>query len=188
MMTENYSSSIVIPGAQAGLSWLTVLKKREPTRGPLIISIHTVSAVTIPEKVTQLRANKGIIRNKRKIDSAINNAAAFLKMQKRFGSFDTYLRRFVGGKPIRNAWSEVLRIIFGQLMWGNAHEVKQHDYPVAAGTLKNAFFEPAPGRGIGSLGKNGNFPPPFSNSLHQFHVFHNWNFFKSVDLIKSVSF
>jgi DNA-3-methyladenine glycosylase I len=81
--------------------------------GPLIISIHTVSAVTIPEKGTQLPANKGIIRNKLKINSAISNAAVFLKIQKRFGSFDTYLRRFVGGKPIRNAWSEVLRIIFG---------------------------------------------------------------------------
>ena len=75
---------IVLQGAQAGLSWLTILKKRENYRKAFDhFEPYRVTRYN-PEKVTQLLANKGIIRNKRKIDAAINNAAAFIKIQKRF--------------------------------------------------------------------------------------------------------
>ena len=76
MMTENYSSALHCLTGRSGRPQPADSSKKMGT-GPLIISIHTVSAVTIPEKGTQLPANKGIIRNKRKIDSAINNAAVF---------------------------------------------------------------------------------------------------------------
>lgn len=93
-----------LEGAQAGLSWITILKRRENYRkafdnfDPKIVSIYDES------KIEELRQNKGIIRNKLKIRSVITNAEAFIKVQEEFGSFDEYLWAFVGGKPIFNDW------------------------------------------------------------------------------------
>jgi DNA-3-methyladenine glycosylase I len=94
---------LILEGAQAGLSWTTVLKKRENYRAAFD-RFDPKKIVRYDEaKVAALLANPGIIRNRLKIASAIGNARAFLAVQKEFGSFDAYLWRFVGGKPMQNA-------------------------------------------------------------------------------------
>ena len=93
---------LVLEAAQAGLSWLTVLKKREAYRKAFDDFDPEKVARYDQRKVARLLADEGIIRNRLKIGAAIANAKAFLAVQKEFGSFDTYVWRFVGGKPIHN--------------------------------------------------------------------------------------
>jgi DNA-3-methyladenine glycosylase I len=95
---------LVLDGAQAGLSWLTILKKRENYRRAFgQFDLRRVAGFDC-QKVKELLRDPGIIRNARKIESAIQNAKAVLEVQREFGSFDEYLWRFVGGKPTQNAW------------------------------------------------------------------------------------
>lgn len=101
---------LVLEGAQAGLSWLTVLKKREEYRRAFDEFDAKVVARYGAKKVKALLGNEGIIRNRLKIESAIQNARAFLKVQKEFGSFDAFLWQFVGGKPKKNAWKSIKEI------------------------------------------------------------------------------
>jgi DNA-3-methyladenine glycosylase I len=93
---------LILEGAQAGLSWETVLKKRENYRAAFDGFDARKIAKYGPKKIAQLLNNEGIIRNKLKVNSAVLNAQAFLKVQDEFGSFDAYVWRFVNGKPIRN--------------------------------------------------------------------------------------
>ena len=97
---------LVLEGAQAGLSWLTILQKREHYRA--VFDAFDVSKVALykDEKVAQLLADAGIVRHRLKVASAISNAQQFLKVQAEFGSFDAYLWRFVNGKPIVNYWQK----------------------------------------------------------------------------------
>jgi DNA-3-methyladenine glycosylase I len=101
---------LILEGAQAGLSWSTILKKREGYRK----AFHNFDARNISQytekDVSRLLANPEIIRNKLKITAAITNARAFLQLQKEFGSFDNYLWQFVNGKPIRNSWKKITDI------------------------------------------------------------------------------
>jgi DNA-3-methyladenine glycosylase I len=98
---------LILEGAQAGLSWDTILRKRENYRmafdnfDPVKVARYT------DKKVAKLLENEGIIRNRLKIASAVSNAKAFLKVQKEFGSFDKYIWAFVDGKPIVNKWKRV---------------------------------------------------------------------------------
>ncbi len=92
---------LVLEGAQAGLSWLTVLKKREHYRKVFDRFDPVKVARYGPAKVRKLLADAGIIRNRLKIASAVENAKAFLRVQNEFGSFDRYLWQFTGGKPLR---------------------------------------------------------------------------------------
>lgn len=101
---------LLLEGAQAGLSWLTVLKKRENYRDAFDdFDIETIAGYD-NTKIDELIQNKGIIRNKLKIKSAVTNAQSFIKIQKEFGSFDAYIWQFVGGKPWVNAWPTVKEI------------------------------------------------------------------------------
>src|SRR4051794_6345068 len=95
---------LVLEGAQAGLSWLTILKRREGYRRAFDAFDPAVVAGYGDEKVAALLADTGIIRNRAKVRSAINNAQRFLEVQREFGSFDAYIWRFVDGKPVQNAW------------------------------------------------------------------------------------
>lgn len=95
---------LVLEGAQAGLSWLTILAKREAYRAAFDFFDPELVARYDDRKVVQLLANPGIVRNRQKIEAAIQNARAFLAVQKEFGSFDAYVWRFVDGRPKRNAW------------------------------------------------------------------------------------
>jgi DNA-3-methyladenine glycosylase I len=95
---------LILEGAQAGLSWSTILKKRENYRAALDQFDASRIARYDSRKVAKLLADPGIVRNKLKIASTIQNAKAFLAVQKEFGTFDAYLWQFVGGKPRQNAW------------------------------------------------------------------------------------
>ncbi len=95
---------LILEGAQAGLSWETILKKRENYRKAFDNFDASIVAEYNQRKVDNLLADSGIIRNELKIKAAIVNARAFLAVQEEFGSFDLYIWDFVGGRPIRNAW------------------------------------------------------------------------------------
>jgi DNA-3-methyladenine glycosylase I len=95
---------LVLEGAQAGLSWSTILQKRDNYRCAFDNFNGRKVARYDARKVSKLLADRGIVRNQLKIAAAIQNAKAFLAAQKEFGSFDAYIWRFVGGRPTRNAW------------------------------------------------------------------------------------
>ena len=95
---------LILEGAQAGLSWDTVLRKRERYREVFDGFDPETVAGYAAKKVRQLLADPGIIRNRLKIAATISNAQAFLKVQQEFGTFDAYVWRFVNGTPKQNAW------------------------------------------------------------------------------------
>ena len=95
---------VILEGAQAGLSWLTILKRREGYRRAFAGFDPQVVARFGEADVTRLKQDSGIIRNERKIRSAIGNAKAFLSVQEELGSFDNYIWRFVDGKPLVNSF------------------------------------------------------------------------------------
>jgi len=95
---------LVLEGAQAGLSWRTILGRRKGYRRCFARFDPRKVAAFDAKTVRALLADPGIIRNRAKIESAIGNARAFLAVQKEFGSFDAYLWPFVGGSPRQNAW------------------------------------------------------------------------------------
>ena len=98
---------LILEGFQAGLSWLTILKKREAFRRAFDGFDPVVVAEYGPEKLEALMADSGIVRNRRKIQTAVQNAKAFLEIQKEFGSFDRYLWGFTDGQVILNTDDEV---------------------------------------------------------------------------------
>ena len=95
---------LILEGAQAGLSWITILKRREGYRHAFERFDPAVVAGFDEVKQAELLKDSGIIRNRLKIASAVSNARAFLDVQNEFGSFDSYLWRFVDGSPIQNSW------------------------------------------------------------------------------------
>lgn len=95
---------LILEGAQAGLSWLTILKKREHYRKVFDGFDAKKIAKYDAKKVARLLADVGIVRNRLKVLATIQNAKAFLAIQKEFGSFDTYIWKFVGGAPKQNRW------------------------------------------------------------------------------------
>ena len=101
---------IVLEGAQAGLSWFTVLKRRESYRKAFAGFDPKKVAGFGKEKEKELLGNSGIIRNRLKISSAINNARRFLDVQEEFGSFDSYIWMFVGSETIRNRWTGIRQL------------------------------------------------------------------------------
>jgi DNA-3-methyladenine glycosylase I len=101
---------LILEGAQAGLSWSTILKKRENYREAFDHFDPAKVARYDAHKVAELLANPGIVRNRLKIAAAIQNARAFLEIQREFGSFDAYVWQFVGGKPKHNAWKALKEI------------------------------------------------------------------------------
>jgi DNA-3-methyladenine glycosylase I len=101
---------LILEGAQAGLSWATILRKRDNYRRALDRFDPRKVARYDSRKVRKLLADPGIVRNRLKIKAAIQNARAFLAVQKEFGSFDAYLWRFVGGRPIQNSWRSFKQI------------------------------------------------------------------------------
>ena len=95
---------LALEGVQAGLSWITVLKKRPAYREAFDDFDFNRVAQYDERKIQSLLANPGIVRNKLKVHSAIRNARAFIRVREQFGSFDHYIWNFVDGQPIQNAW------------------------------------------------------------------------------------
>ena len=102
--------ALVLDGAQAGLNWSTILRKREGYRAAFDEFDANLVAQYDDARVDSLLQNPAIVRNRRKVLSAINNARAYLAVQAEHGSFDAYLWRFVDGHPIENEWRELSEI------------------------------------------------------------------------------
>ncbi len=101
---------LILEGAQAGLSWLTILNKREGYR-KAFADFDPVKVARFTEaKCEKILLDPGIVRNRLKVHGAVNNAKRFLEVQKEFGSFDKYIWSFVGGKPIINKWKTLGQI------------------------------------------------------------------------------
>ena len=101
---------LILEGAQAGLSWITILRKRESYRVAFAGFDPEAVARFDGSKVAELLVNPGIVRNRLKVESAITNARAFLAIQEEFGSFAAYQWRFVDAGPIRNAWKNMQEV------------------------------------------------------------------------------
>jgi DNA-3-methyladenine glycosylase I len=101
---------LILEGAQAGLSWETILNKRENYRRAFDRFDAKKIARYDKRNVRELLANAGIVRNRLKIAATISNAQAFLAVQKEFGSFDKYIWQFVGGKPLVNRWEKSTKV------------------------------------------------------------------------------
>jgi len=97
---------LILEGAQAGLSWETILRKREAYRAAFAGFDPDAVAAFTDRDVNRLLGDEGIVRNRLKVQSAVANAKAFLAVQEEFGSFDAYVWQFVGGRPIQNRWRE----------------------------------------------------------------------------------
>jgi DNA-3-methyladenine glycosylase I len=98
---------LLLEGAQAGLSWSTILNKRPGYRRLFLdFDAQRVAKIT-PKKIEKMLLDPAIVRNRAKVNSAVGNAQAFLLVQKEYGSFDRYIWRFVGAAPIQNEWREL---------------------------------------------------------------------------------
>ena len=104
---RKWFEKILLDSAQAGLSWITILRKRENYRQAYANFDYEEVARFDAQKVEELLADPGIVRNRRKIDASIKSAQAFLRIQDEFGSFDAYVWRFVGGAPKVNQWASL---------------------------------------------------------------------------------
>ena len=133
---------LILEGMQAGLSWITILKKRQSYRKAFNNFDAEQIASYDSNKIVQLLSNKGIIRNRLKIEAAVQNARAFLSVQKKFGSFDAYIWQFVGSKPIRNAWKiqeEIPSKTKASIAMSN--DLKTRGFKFAGPTICYAFMQ-----------------------------------------------
>jgi len=101
---------LTLEGAQAGLSWSTILAKRDNFRAAFAEFDPAKVARFTARDTNKLMLNAGIVRNRLKIESTISNARAFLDVQKEFGSFDSYIWQFTGGKPLQNRWKTMSNV------------------------------------------------------------------------------
>ncbi|MBO8165814.1 MAG: DNA-3-methyladenine glycosylase I [Thermotogae bacterium] len=133
---------LILEGAQAGLSWATILKRREGYRKAFSGFDPGLVADYDNEKIEELLKNSGIIRNKRKILSAINNARAFLEVQKEFGSFDSYIWSFVGGNPIVNQWKSLEEVpAYTELSIALSKDLKKRGFSFVGPTITYAHMQ-----------------------------------------------
>jgi DNA-3-methyladenine glycosylase I len=133
---------LILEGAQAGLSWITILKKRERYRQAFDRFDPKKVARYGDRKVAQLLADAGIVRNRLKIDAAIDNARAFLAVQKEFGSFDGYLWGLVNGRPKVNAW-KTLKDVPPKTTESDAlsRDLKKRGFRFVGSTICYAFMQ-----------------------------------------------
>jgi DNA-3-methyladenine glycosylase I len=101
---------LILEGAQAGLSWITILRKRESYRRAFVRFDPVRVARFDGRRTRALLSDPGLVRNERKIAAAVENAKAFLRVQREFGSFDRYVWGFVGGAPRQNAWRSLATV------------------------------------------------------------------------------
>lgn len=135
---------LVLDAMQAGLSWMTVLRKRENFR-TAFDNYNLQKIIKYDEnKVRALLSDKGIIRNRLKIKASIQNAGAFLQVQKEFGSFDSYIWQFVGGKSIINSWKR-LKDLPANTKESDAmsKDLKKRGFSFVGSTICYAFMQAA---------------------------------------------
>ncbi|PSB22864.1 DNA-3-methyladenine glycosylase I [filamentous cyanobacterium CCP2] len=133
---------LILEGAQAGLSWKTVLRKRESYRAAFDGFAPERVAQYDDRKLAELLANPGIIRNRLKVQAAVQNARSFLAVQEEFGSFDRYIWGFVGGKPIVNAWQTIEEVpaetVESQAM---SKDLRRRGFKFVGSTICYAFMQ-----------------------------------------------
>ncbi|WNY27668.1 DNA-3-methyladenine glycosylase I [Methanolapillus ohkumae] len=133
---------LILEGMQAGLSWITVLKKRETFREAFDNFDPVVVATYDSEKIEALMTNSGIIKNRLKINSAVTNAQAFLKIQEEFGSFDNFLWAFTDNKPIQNSWQSISEIpAQTDLSDKISKELKKRGFKFVGSTIVYAYLQ-----------------------------------------------
>jgi len=127
---------------QAGLSWITILRKRENFRQAFDNFDYKKIAQYNERKIQALLQDKGIIRNKLKVRAAVSNAQAFLKVQKEFGSFDNYVWAFVNGKPIQNKW-EAVKELPGKTELSDqlSKDLKKRGFKFVGSTIVYAYMQ-----------------------------------------------
>jgi len=133
---------LILEGAQAGLSWITVLKKRQAYRAAFDRFDFNKVAHYNETKVKQLLNNSGIIRNNLKIRSAIRNARAFIEIRKEFGTFNKYIWQFVAGKPIQNHWKSLQELpAKTDLSDQISKDLKKRDFNFVGSTIVYAHMQ-----------------------------------------------
>ncbi len=133
---------LILEGAQAGLSWQTILRKRENYRRAFDAFDPAVVAVYDEKRIGELLSNPGLVRNRLKINSAVRNAREFVKVQEEFGSFDRYIWDFVGGRQIVNGW-ESLRQIPAETVESRAvsKDLKKRGFSFVGPTIIYAYMQ-----------------------------------------------
>lgn len=133
---------LVLEGAQAGLSWDTVLAKRENYRRLFANFEPAKVARFSDEKIEKILLDPGIIRNRLKVNSAVRNAKAFLAVQREFGSFDKYIWEFAGGGPIVNKWKNVGQVPAKTAVSdATSKDLKKRGFNFVGSTIMYAFMQ-----------------------------------------------
>lgn len=133
---------LILEGAQAGLSWDTILRKRENYRAAFDGFDAEKIARYDEKKIAELLQNEGIVRNRLKIASTIRNAKSYLKIQKEFGSFDHYIRRFVDDKPIKNVWKNLSEVpVKTPVSDAMSKDLKSRGFNFVGSTIMYAFMQ-----------------------------------------------
>jgi DNA-3-methyladenine glycosylase I len=133
---------LILEGAQAGLSWSTVLKRREDYRKAFNHFDPEKVARFDDQKITTLLNDPGIIRNRQKILSAVNNAKQFIRIQEEFGSFNQYIWRYVDGRPIVNSWEKMSQIpAFTPLSDQISRDLRQRGFTFTGTTIIYAHLQ-----------------------------------------------
>ena len=133
---------LILEGAQAGLSWSTILNKRQAYMQAFDNFEPAKVASYDNTKVQQLLTNSGIVRNRLKIQAAIQNARSFLALQYQYGSFDTYIWQFVDGKPIQNSWKSLQEIpAMTKESDAMSKELKKRGFIFVGSTICYAFMQ-----------------------------------------------
>jgi DNA-3-methyladenine glycosylase I len=133
---------LILEGAQAGLSWSTILNKRQAYIQAFDNFEPTKVARYDDAKVQALLANAGIVRNRLKIQAAVQNARSFLAIQDQCGSFDTYIWQFVDGKPIQNSWKSLQAIpATTQESDAMSNDLKKRGFSFVGSTICYAFMQ-----------------------------------------------
>ena len=133
---------LVLETFQAGLSWITILRKRENFRFAFNHFDYHKIALYDEDKIQELLQDPGIIRNKLKVRATVSNAIAFLEVQKEFGSFDKYIWSFVGRKPIQNKWKSTKELpATTELSDKLSNDLKKRDFKFVGSTTTYAFMQ-----------------------------------------------
>ena len=135
---------LLLEGAQAGLTWETILLRRDGYRRAFAEFDPKKVARFMAKKKAVLLKNHGIIRNRLKIDSAVTNAQAFLAVQEEFGSFDHYVWQFVGGKPKVNRWARMSQVpATSPVSDALSKDLKKHGFRFVGSTIVYAYMQAA---------------------------------------------
>ncbi len=133
---------LILEGAQAGLNWLTILKKRENYRKAFDSFDYEKIANYNKEDIERLLSDTGIVRNRLKIESAIKNARGVIKIQEEFGSFDAYLWRYVKDTPIQNKWKSLVDIpVKTEISEMMSKDLKKRGFNFVGPTICYAFMQ-----------------------------------------------